>query len=515
MLMQNRSLVVAALALSLATMTGCAALPGSLLAGKPEAAAPQTASSLQVLVDSSAFKTQAVDLSAIAIHARLEFPYQPDAVPKTLDVQNGVPAVFRDLAPGHAMLTVSAVNVVTNQVVDTQSRWVDLLPGVQATVQFALTIGGSTAADVGFTFGSDTRDYRTFDQPDGFDPDFRAAAGNGQPMGGRRILPFQLVTADGTTGMTFTLDWEHLERQIGNTPSVSYPPNSWYLLPSHAVRVDSEPLMGREKVRHFRWSNEHVVAGATHSYTFDRWVTPFDGTIKETVTENGNVISTLSRAIVQLQGMLTRNGEPLNMPFPLALKRWDGERYVPAKAGTMRDEHGAIQFFGLEPGPHQLVYDAQMGYQDPSLAALVVSAPVQVGEAGPAPFGLDVGWDLRPSVGGPNENHNFRPGVDAFGFGPKAGAPDAEYQVVVASASYSQDHPPVYQPVWSSAWGPADSVAWNGKAGQEVDEPSGDDAGDGDYAYLVRFRKQGTTFGGEGYYGQSHWLSFRLTREQL
>lgn len=515
MLMQNRSLVVAALALSLGTMTGCAALPGGLLAGKPGASATaQTASSLKVLVDSSAYKTQGVDLSAIAIHARLEFPYQPDAVAKSLDLQSGVPAVFGDLAPGHARLTVSAQNVETNEVVDTQSQWIDLLPGIQATARFALTIGGSTAADVGLTFGANTKDYRTFDQNDGYDPDFRAAAGNNQ-SGDRRVMPFQLVTPEGTTFVTFTQEWDHLHRQIGNLPSVSYPRNSWYLLPAHAERIDSEPLMGYTKVRHFRWSNEHVVGGEPHFYTFDRWVTPFDGTIKETVTENGTVISTLSRSPIQLAGMVTRNGAPSDMPLPLGLKRWDGSGYVPVDGGMTGDGRGSYMFFGLTPGQYQVVYDATKGYQDSTLAALVVSAPVQVGEIAQAPFGLDAAWDLQASVGGPNGIHDFKPG-DAFGFAPKASAPDAEYQVMVASASYSPaGGPPVYQPVWSSGWGPAGSVAWNGKMGPEVNDPAGPDAENGEYAYLVRFRKQGTVYGGEGYYGQSHWLPFHLTRQQL
>ncbi|HEY9900257.1 MAG TPA: hypothetical protein V6D00_13875 [Pantanalinema sp.] len=513
--MQNRSLVVATLALSLATLSGCAALPGSLFAGRPEAGATaRETSSLKVLVDSGAYQTQGVDLSAIAIHVSLEFPYQSDSAPLTLDVQSGVPAVFKDLAPGHARITVSALNVVTNQVVDTQSRWIDLLPGVQAAAQFALTVGGSTAADVGFTFGPDTRDYRTFDQNDGLDPEFRAGAGNGQPSGERRVMPFLLVTPEGTTPLVFTADRDHLERQIGNQPSVSYPSSSWYQLPAHAERIDSEPFMGHDKVRHFRWSNTLEIAGQSHFYTFDRWVTPFDGTIKETLTENGAVISTLSRAPIQIAGMLLRNGAPLTMPFPVGLRRWDGSASVPVPAGTTRDPQGTSLFFGLMPGSYQMVYDASMGYQDPSLAALVVSEPVQVGEAGPVPLSLDLGWDLFPTIGGPSAKHDFTPGVDAFGFAPKAGAPNAEYQVMVASASYSPDGPPIFQPVWSSAWGPAGGVDWNGQAGQEAPDRVGTDVPPGEYAYLVKFRKQGTAFGGAGYYGQSQWQPFRLTPVQ-
>ncbi|MBO9541757.1 hypothetical protein J7643_14300 [bacterium] len=512
--MKNRSPFVAVLALSLATVSGCAALPGNLLAARPEAATTaQALSSLKLLVDSGAYRAQAVDLSAIAIHVRLEFPYQSDASPRTLDVQSGVPAVFGDLAPGHALLTVSAQNVVTNQLIDTQSRWVDLLPGVQAAAQFALTVGGSTAADVGVTFGANTRDYRTFDQPDGLDPDFRAALGNGQFMPGRRVLPFQLETPEGTSYLTFTTDADHLERQIAHQPSVSYPSNAWYQLPGHAVRVDSEPLLGQTKVRHFRWSNEYEANDERRLYTFDRWVTPLEGTIKETVSENGVVRSTLSRTPVRLAGMLLRGSDPLTMPFPLGLKRWDGEAFVPAEAGTARDEKGNTLFFGVTPGRYQVVYDASTGFMDPSLAARVVSAPVQVSDMGQASFGLDVGWELRPSIG-PTAKREFVPGFDAFAFAPKSGAPDAEYQVVVASASYTEGRP-TYQPVWSSAWGPAGSVAWNGKAGEEVSDPVGVDAPTGDYAYHVRFRKQGTAFGGEGSYGQSHWQSFRLMRAPL
>jgi hypothetical protein len=305
MIKRHQSLVATAIALSLTALAGCTTLP-SLLPGVTGSGAstPQAAGSLKVVVSAPARTTQAFDPSTIAIQVKLDFPYSGKGQPgTTLNVQSGVPAVFGNIAPGHGRLTVTAQDVTTNQVYDTQSQWIDILPGVQASASFTLTVGGSAATDVGLTFGANSVDFRTIPVSDGYNLDFNPPSTLGpQPINWtQQQFPYTLTVGAASTSVVFTHSGNQLMRQVGNQQSVPYPADSWYWIPAHATWVDSTASMQVSgltfnKIRHFRWANTYVVTTATHSYTFDRWVGAFDGLIQEVMSENGNVVSTMVRA---------------------------------------------------------------------------------------------------------------------------------------------------------------------------------------------------------------------------
>lgn len=79
--------------------------------------------------------------------------------------------------------------------------------------------------------------------------------------------------------------------------------------------------------------------------------------------------------------------------------------------------------------------------------------------------------------------------------------PRGRYQLAVADASKSIK--------FSSAWATATSRTWNGKAGSETDSPAGSVMAGPAY-YQIKFRKAGTAYGGEGYYGQTKWVPITI-----
>ncbi|MNY74611.1 hypothetical protein D3C86_2136780 [compost metagenome] len=81
---------------------------------------------------------------------------------------------------------------------------------------------------------------------------------------------------------------------------------------------------------------------------------------------------------------------------------------------------------------------------------------------------------------------------------------DAEYQLLVADNDKKA--------VWSSTWVKTTSFNWNGKRGSEIATPTTNYTGVGRHFYQIKFRKANTSYGKEGYYGQTKWVPFFVTR---
>lgn len=209
-----------------------------------------------------------------------------------------------------------------------------------------------------------------------------------------------------------------------------------------------------------------------------------------------------------LTGRVTHLGKAPNQEVPLGLKRFDGSTYQKLALTTRSNRQGDYSFTALTPGKYQVFYDDQgevVESADVNTVGAYVDAAVQVVEVGfgtPPHVSFDVGWDLAPTI---KPNGTFRPSsADRFSFSSKYGASGVEYQILVANANKSS--------IWSSAWTASSSFAWNGNQGSQTNSPTGAYSGTGTHYYQVKFRKPGTTFGGEGAYGQTKWIPFSLVR---
>ncbi|HEY9854376.1 MAG TPA: hypothetical protein V6D05_01475 [Stenomitos sp.] len=210
----------------------------------------------------------------------------------------------------------------------------------------------------------------------------------------------------------------------------------------------------------------------------------------------------------QIRGRVTHLGKDPGQALTLALKRFDGSVYQKIGTSTKSDNAGNYGFSSLTPGKYQVFYDDGgeiVTAADVNTVGAYVDASVQVvdvGSGASATSNFDVGWDLSPTI---KPNDTYRVGsADRFSFSSKYGVSNLEYQILVADSNRSS--------VWSSAWGSTTSFAWNGNRGDTTNSPSTTYGGTGSHYYQVKFRKIGTVFGKDGYYGQTKWIPFTLAR---
>lgn len=207
-----------------------------------------------------------------------------------------------------------------------------------------------------------------------------------------------------------------------------------------------------------------------------------------------------------VSGRVTFNGGNPGQALTLGLKKFDGSAWQKLNRTTTTDNSGNYAFTGtdLTAGRYQVFYDDQGSVvTDPTTNTVGIynSAGSEVTAAASATIGFDVGWAFSPSI---TPNSTFSIGTSTFGFAANSNAPGAEYQIAVGDAAKSVK--------WSSAWASTTSFAWNGNEGSETNTPTGTARPEGAHFYLVKFRKAGTTFGGEGFYGQTKWVPFTLDR---
>lgn len=209
-----------------------------------------------------------------------------------------------------------------------------------------------------------------------------------------------------------------------------------------------------------------------------------------------------------ISGRITHLGQAPGQALQLSLKRFDGSTYQRLGTSAKSDDQGQYAFSNLDPGKYQVFYDDQgevVQNADVNTVGAYVDAAVQVVDVsagGKATSNFDVGWDFSPTIK-PNDTFTVG-GSDRLSFSTKYGAASAEYQVLVADSNK--------RAVWSSAWTNSTSFDWNGNRGSETNDPQDRYTGTGAHYYLVKFRKPGTVFGGDGYYGQTKWIPFKVVR---
>lgn len=210
----------------------------------------------------------------------------------------------------------------------------------------------------------------------------------------------------------------------------------------------------------------------------------------------------------QIRGRVSHLGKDPGQALALSLKRYDGANYTKIGTSTKSDNQGNYAFASLTPGKYQVFYDdggEVVEAADVNTVGAYVDASVQVvevGSGGSATSNFDIGWELSPTI---RPNDTYRVGsADRFSFSSKYATSGIEYQVLVADSSKSS--------VWSSAWTNSTSFSWNGNRGDSTNSPTTSYGGVGSHYYQVKFRKTGTVFGKEGYYGQTKWIPFTVAR---
>lgn len=297
---QYRPFLAASLALSLLAVGGCTLQPGSFLSlDKAVSPAAQAKASLKVKVERpAAMSTQAI--ANLAIELRLELPYAADPAHRlqTISLQEGQEAVFSNLPPESGYLTAIFTDIDTNAVVGTQKQNIQLRAGFETHATITFVQGGSAAVDVGIGIGTDFRDYRMLSESDGYDNDYRQGY-YGAPWG----KEYWLQTPQGTLSVFFSGGWDseatksYVTRQIGkDAPErLDVDQDWWYRVPAHATLVESLPtFLVFEKVRHYRWTNTFTVDGTERTLTIDRWYSPVQGLVKETIEDGSGVISNVT-----------------------------------------------------------------------------------------------------------------------------------------------------------------------------------------------------------------------------
>lgn len=209
----------------------------------------------------------------------------------------------------------------------------------------------------------------------------------------------------------------------------------------------------------------------------------------------------------QISGRATFDNKDPGNSLLLGLKRYDGAKYAKLVNQASTDNTGKYGFAGLTDGKYQVFYDDQgQDVTDPTVNTVGVynteAVTIASGSANTATVSVnfDVAWPFAPTIK-PNDTFTV---PSTFGFTGIPAHTDAEYQILVADANKAA--------VWSSVFGTSKTITWNGKRGSEIATPTTNYTGVGRHYYLIKFRKPGTTWGNEGYYGQTKWVPFTVAR---
>ncbi|MEB3187851.1 MAG: hypothetical protein VKP72_10485 [bacterium] len=203
-----------------------------------------------------------------------------------------------------------------------------------------------------------------------------------------------------------------------------------------------------------------------------------------------------------IYGKANFGGGDTGAEVSLFLKFFNGTSFVKQNQTTLSDTKGNYSFadLTLASGKYQVCYDdggQEVTASDVNTVGVLVGESFQYTAGTPASKSFDLKWEFSPTVA---PNATFTKG-GTFSWANNSYFPGAEYQLAVADASKSIK--------FSSAWATSTSRTWNGKAGSETDSPAGSVMA-GQAYYQIKFRKAGTAYGGEGYYGQTKWVPITI-----
>ncbi|HEY9854191.1 MAG TPA: hypothetical protein V6D05_00550, partial [Stenomitos sp.] len=205
-----------------------------------------------------------------------------------------------------------------------------------------------------------------------------------------------------------------------------------------------------------------------------------------------------------VSGRITFDGGEPGAALTLGLKKFNGSTFDKLTVTTTTDTKGNYAFTdtSLTAGKYQVFYDdggQVMSAADVNTVGAYISAAVDASASATQSVNFDVKWLISPTI---TPGATYQVGTSSFGWAANTNAPNAEYQVLVADAASSS--------VFSSAFKTRTSLDWNGKRSSandtDKDTPTGSALATGKYYYQIKFQKAGTTFLGQGFYGQTKWI---------
>lgn len=213
-----------------------------------------------------------------------------------------------------------------------------------------------------------------------------------------------------------------------------------------------------------------------------------------------------SATTYQLSGRITfKSGDP-GQALTLKLKKYDGAAWQKLDTPVITtNASGSYGVNSLAAGKYQVYYDDQgTTVTDPTVntTGVYVSPAFDLTASSNTTVSFDVAWPFSPSIA---PYATYAIGSSSFGWAANTNTPGAEYQVLVADSASAS--------VWSSTFATATSASWDGvrtATGTGATSAVGQQVPSGKYYYLIKFQKPGTTFGGEGYYGQTKWVPFNI-----
>lgn len=209
-----------------------------------------------------------------------------------------------------------------------------------------------------------------------------------------------------------------------------------------------------------------------------------------------------------LSGRITHGAADPGSELTLGLKKFDGAAYQKLGTTTKTDTKGNYAFTdaSLASGKYQVIYDdggQVMNDASVNTTGVYVSEAVEASSTATKSINFDVKWIINPLI---EPAETFVVGTSSFGWAANTNAPGAEYQVFIQDAASAS--------VFSSAFKTRTTLAWNGKKTSandtDKDAPTGALAAAGQYYYQIKFQKAGTTYGGDGFYGQTKWIPFKI-----
>lgn len=238
----------------------------------------------------SGFETQAI---ADVHHVDVTLTVGASVATRSIPVANLTQSqTFTNIPCGQGNLIVKAFNASGTEIGQSQ-QFVTVLPGKTTGVAVELYIGGSSATDLAFEFLS-TEGRFFVDKHYDWYPGFKLAYPQNFPT-----WVYELSSNGATQSFSYETIAPNCNVQLTKTGgTINY---SWddffarlFTLPGHAELVDAQDPFGKyNNVRHFRYTNTFKVNSQDVTYTIDRYYASEIGLIRETLTKDGTVTSTL------------------------------------------------------------------------------------------------------------------------------------------------------------------------------------------------------------------------------
>lgn len=222
-----------------------------------------------------------------------------------------------------------------------------------------------------------------------------------------------------------------------------------------------------------------------------------------------------------IKGEVTYDGQPLdfassNYTHKMEIKESGADKRLGQTSEIYEGKY--FQFKNVTDGKSYQVISDYNGPEATDKASLnmidlYVTEPATASAASTtANVKMDLRWNVNPGV---DFNSDQTGSTIVFTHNALQNT-GVQYQIQVVDPS---DNSTIY----SSAWKTGTSTTWNRKlmkrdtngkvvAGEaENDSPTGNDVSAGNYSYRIKFRKEGGTYGGKNFYGETQAIPFKIS----